>query len=381
MHDGIHDNDSEKLPIGFSIERSAEKEAVLFVQRLRNMQNAKPMRRASPTYRRSGFRGNGLRFLIFCSLLILVAWASFEGYRHWKRNSYVFLMEEALAFYGQEQYEAAFELYERAAERYSGRVEPLLGMARVAERLGRVEDAVTAYRSSLEFFPKSAVPDRSGVIYEIGRLYSGVKAWDKARASFEEAVLIDPTHYGAYFALANVLEEQDELQAAEDAYRRALDLSPSSPAAREALKRIAIVRAAREEEEKTRAAAQKFEQAMREGSVALASKKYEDASRYFSEALSIRSDDANAWVGFADARNELGDRGGALKSLQRALEHQPEHDEAKTKLAELEAQNKKKQRPRRNTPRNPPKSPKSQKSQKNTSFRIKFAVNNLPSIN
>ncbi|MDR1378751.1 MAG: tetratricopeptide repeat protein [Synergistaceae bacterium] len=364
IHDENHGNDSEK----YAMWRSAEREALHLAQQ---MQDTEPMRRVSPLYRRSGFRGNRGRFLVLCAFSILIIGTLFTVYHHWKRNSYDFLMGEALTFYGQEQYEAAFEMYQRVVGRYAGRIEPLLGTARAAEHIGRVEDAVAAYQASLKFFSESEAPARSGVFYEIGRLYSSLKAWDKAQSSFKEAAAIDPTSYSVYFALAIVLEEQDDLQAASEAYSRMLDLSPSSDVARKAIRRISLILAAREEEQKVRAVTQKFEQAMREGTAALELKKYEDASRYFSEALSVYSNDVNAWIGFADARNELGDRAGAIKSLQRALTYQPDHDEAKTKLAELEVQNRRRQPPKRNT------SPRS--FRRNTRFQAKPVANKVAS--
>jgi tetratricopeptide (TPR) repeat protein len=91
------------------------------------------------------------------------------------------------------------------------------------------------------------------------------------------------------------------------------------------------------------------------GAEALDDKHYEAASKYFAEALSIQSDDAVVWVGFAEARAHLGDSSGAITSLERALERDPGNEEAKSKLdaiiAERNAQNKKPARRSTSRPR------------------------------
>jgi tetratricopeptide (TPR) repeat protein len=347
-----------------------EWEATRFAERLRYIEQ---MRRSSSLYKRSGFRGNRGRFFIVCVLALFLIGTIFAGYRHLQRNSYASLMEGAKTLYDQERYDSAFDAYKQASERYTNRAEPLLGMARSAERVGRVEEAIMAYRASLELFPANAAPSRSGIFYEVGRLYSSLKAWDRAQENFQEAVAADSTNYNAHFALGGALEEQDKPEEAIKVYKQALDLSPSSDAAQEAIRRVSLLLpSVKPEQEEDSLTEQKYEHAIQVGNVALELKHYEEASRYFSEALAIRSDDANVWVGFADARDKLGDAAGAIKSLERALEHDPGHDDAKSKLTKLQEAQSKKKSPSRSRPRRTPRStPRS--SKKNVSFRLKLA--------
>jgi len=311
--------------------------------RLRHIQD---MRRGSPMYQRGGFRKSRGRFFALCVLVIIVIGTATALYRNAQRHSYDAMMEKARGLYGQEQYTAAFDAYHEASRRYPDRVEPLLGTAHAAERIGRVEEAIAAYRSCLERFPPGAMHSRSNVFYEIGRLYATLKAWDKAQESFEEAIAADAANYGAYFFLGDTLEEQGQPDKALTAYKRALDLSPSSDAAREAVKRVMLILPSEDSPD-----ARRYVSAILSGDAALERKHYNDASRYFAEALAIRSGDAGPWVGFAEARSKLGDTAGAIRSLERALERDPEHAYAKSKLAEIkESQNKRNARPRRNTP-------------------------------
>ena len=335
------------------------------------------MRRSSSFYKRSGFRGNRGCFLALCVLALFLIGTTVAAYRHLQRNSYASLMGGAKTLYDQEQYEPAFDAYKQASDRYPDRVEPLLGMAHSAERVGRVEEAIMTYRASLGLFPAGAAPSRSGIFYEIGRLYSALKAWDRAQENFQEAVAEDSTNYNAYFALGGALEEQDKPEEAIKAYKQALDLSPSSDAAQEAIRRTSLLLLPAESgKDQDSLAEQKYGHAIQVGNVALELKHYAEASRYFSEALAIRSDDADIWVGFADARANLGDAAGAIKSLERALEQDPAHGDAKSKLAELkEAQNKKKSPSRsRKTPRSAPRS-----SKENISVTLAGFVDKTPS--
>jgi tetratricopeptide (TPR) repeat protein len=187
---------------------------------------------------------------------------------------------------------------------------------------------------------------RSQVFCEIGRLYSGLKAWDKVKESFESALEADSANHGACLALGEALEKLNDPGAALAAYRRALELSPSSPAAQEAIGRLSSVLASEEAKEDP-SAAQRYGYAIRAGAAALDLKLYGDASRYFADALAIRSDDAGAWVSFGEARASLGDTNGAIQSLRRALERDPSLDGAKSRLAELEKAKNKKTPPRR----------------------------------
>ncbi|MCL2009387.1 MAG: tetratricopeptide repeat protein [Synergistaceae bacterium] len=344
--DDLGDEGHKKRPALELLEETGSRIAM----RMRHIKNTK---RASNVHEQSGFRKNRARFFTMCVVAVMLVGTFTALYRNMQRNSYGAMMERARALYAQEQYSAALEVYDTVSREYPGRIEPLLGTAHSAERIGRVDEAITAYRSSLELLPPSAAYSMSGVLYEIGRLYVTLKAWDKAQESFEAAIAADSVNYGAYFSLGNSLEEQDQPDKALLAYRQALELSPSSDAANEAVRRVSLVLSSREELEKNALREQKYEQAIQSGGVALQGERYREASQYFADALAIRSDDANAWVGFGEARFKLGDVGGAVSSMERALERDPEHERAKSRLNEINRSN---TRPRQSSPASSPRS-------------------------
>lgn len=332
-------------------EESPEQEAVRFTEQLRRIEK---MRRASLSHRRNALKGRLGRFFTLCMLVILVAGTIFAFYQNRQRNSFESLMAEADAAYSMENYESAFELYNRTASRYPARTEPLLGMAHAAEQSGRIEDAIGAYEALIKIIPTGVA---SGAFCEIGRLYAVLKSWDRAQENYERAKELDATNYNAFLGLGNALEAQDKVEKALPAYKHALGLSPSSTVAAEAVKRVTRL-LSREDEEAAAAEARKYEQAVQVGNVALGLKHYDEASRYFAEALAIRSDDVAPWIGFAEARQGLGDTSGAIQSLRRVLEKDPDNADAKTRLSALEEARKKKADPPKPSRRraNPPRS-------------------------
>ena len=346
MHDENEDDKDnygsyEKRPAWELLEEAGSRLAT----RLRHIKDTK---RVSNTYKRSGFREHRIRFFTICVIAIIVGGTLLALYRNAQQSSYGAMMARAQELFAQEQYTAALEAFNETSRRFPHRSEPFLGIAHSAERMGRVEEAITAYRLSLERFPADAAHLRSQTFHEIGRLYSMLRAWDRAQESFEEAIAADVANFSAYFSLGNSLEEQDQLDEALLAYKQALDLSPSSDAAREAIRRVSLVLSTREEIERVE---QRFQQAVQSGEAALEDERFREASDYFAAALAIYSDDASAWVGFGEARFRLGDTAGAVRSMERALERDPEYERAKSRLAEIEEHIRRSTPQRRNNPR------------------------------
>ena len=329
------------------------------------LSHLKESKQTTHFYQRSGLRESRARVLTVCLIAVIVVGTVMALYRNMQRTSYSAMMERGRELYDQEQFSDAFEVYSETSQRYPSRFEPFLGTAHSAERMGRVDDAITAYRSAIELFPAGAVHLKSNAFYEIGRLHVMLKAWDKAQESFESAIAADVANHRAYFSLGDSLEAQAQPDKALSAYKQALELSPSSDAAREAIRRVELAMASKEEAEKKAVMEQQYAQAMRSGGAALEGGRFREASDHFAAALAIRSDDANAWVGFAEARAKLGDSAGEARSLERALERDPEHQRAKKRLEEIRKNN---ARPRQNNQRRPP------RSRRNTAPRTQEAL-------
>jgi len=286
-------------------------------------------------YKRRGFREDRVRFIAFCLLAVIILGTAIALYRNIQRGTYDAMMTKAQDLFAQEQYAAALSAFNEAALRHTDRIEPLLGAAHSAERAGRVDEAIAAYRLSLDRLPAGSAHLRSQTFYEIGRLYSVLREWGNAQESFEQAIAADVTNFNARFSLGNSLKEQGKLDEALLVYQQALSLSPSSAAAREAIDQVSLAMFAREEAERLAQLEERFQQAAQSGRAALEEERFREASDYFAEALAIRSNDASAWVGFGEARFRLGDTAGAVTSMERAIERDPEYERAKLRLAEI----------------------------------------------
>jgi tetratricopeptide (TPR) repeat protein len=284
--------------------------------------------------RRVGFQSSRGRVFTLCIILVIVVGTVFAGVRHARRNSYDVLMIQAQAQYEEKQYQSAFDLYRRVSERHRGRIEPILGMARAAEGLENIEQAIDIYHAGLEILPFDAASFRAVLLCERGRLYVVLKDQESAQENFEAAAALDATNFNAWYSLGTVLEERGRLKDALPAYRRALDISPSSAPAREGLGRVSSLLVPPPEDPSVQRE-RKYSEAVQVGTVALGLKNYEEASKCFAEALAIRSDDVVAWLSFADARQGLRDLTGAVKACERALERDPDNAGARARLAAL----------------------------------------------
>ena len=298
-----------------------ENEAARFAERLRRIEQ---MRRASPLNQRSGFRESRGRFLTLCVILILVVGTGYAAYQHLQRNSYDALMQKAQEFYEKDEYQAAFDAYGQVAAKYPRRFEPFLGKGYAAEGLKRPEEAIEAYRAHIERLPANSLPAQSRVLCRIGGLYSDIGDWTGAEKSFREATVLDTTNYDAHFLLGGALEAQGKLAEAKESYQKALTRRPSSPDALKAKERLDLALAPPGDSQ-LRNSQRNYEAAIQNGNVALGLQNYGKASQHFSDALSIKSDDVRAMIGFADARARLGDTAGAVNYLKRALQKDPDN--------------------------------------------------------
>jgi tetratricopeptide (TPR) repeat protein len=117
---------------------------------------------------------------------------------------------------------------------------------------GDVQGAIDASQTAarLDPFDTEALETRSFLFQQQGR-------YEDAAGALREAIERDPHNYVPYLMLGNLqFSELDDLDAAEESYRRVLELNPKESTVREALARVLIQQgelgAAREEYEKLR---------------------------------------------------------------------------------------------------------------------------------
>ncbi len=275
-----------------------------------------------------------MRLTVLCTVVILVLGTIFALYRYIQNNSQAAIAQEAQTLYEEERYDEAMASYQRGFDRYPDSREFLLGLARASARAGQSDQALTAWRLYLNQLPEEEKPGRAQALYEIGRLYALKKAPDKAIEHLIQSSNLDPTRYDTHFVLGRLLEEQDRPAEALNAYRRALELRPSSQEALDAMKRVAGLVV--DQPLPAQGPDREYEKHLEVGTVALNLKRYDDALSHFNQALSLKSDDERPWLGVAGVHQGRGNDAEALKFLQDAQKFIPDSVTIEAKINELE---------------------------------------------
>ena len=274
-----------------------------------------------------------MRLTVLCTVAILVLGTIFALYRYIQNNSQGAIAQEARALYEEERYDEAMASYQRGFDRYPDSREFLLGLARSSARAGQSDQALTAWRLYLNQILEEEKPDRAQALYEIGRLYALKKAPDKAIEHLIQSSNLDPTRYDTYFVLGRLLEEQNRPAEALNAYRRALELRPSSQEALDAMKRVAGLVV--DQPPPAQGPDREYKKHLEVGTVALNLKRYDDALSHFNQALTIKSDDERPWLGVAGVYQGKGNDAEALSFLQDAQKLIPGSVTIEAKIDEL----------------------------------------------
>jgi tetratricopeptide (TPR) repeat protein len=167
---------------------------------------------------------------------------------------------------------------------------------------GQYDDAIEVLREGLSLYP-NAVELHVGMGY--ARLAREEYAW--ARRGFEEAIALDPDHEDALAGLGEVLLKFGDRAGAMACFERILALGFQDD-------HDLILQVGRA--------------LFREGVL-------DQARRFFETALTAHGDSAEAAACVGYAAHRLGDEGGSLYWLRRALELEPSQAEARIYLANL----------------------------------------------
>lgn len=167
---------------------------------------------------------------------------------------------------------------------------------------GSYDEALLVLREGLGLYP-SAVELHVGVGY--ARLARDEFAW--ARRAFEEALVLDPEHEDALAGLGEVLLRLGQEQGALKAFRRILELGYSDD----------------------------VELMLQVGRALFRDELMEEAKEYFEIAVRQTPDNAEAVSMVGYAQHRLGDDTAAVRTLQRALQIDPSHSEARIYLGNI----------------------------------------------
>ncbi|MEG5023686.1 tetratricopeptide repeat protein [Microcoleus sp. AT8-B5] len=96
-------------------------------------------------------------------------------------------------------------------------------MGETLAKLNRWDEAVTAYRHSIEL-----KPDFCWSYHHLGDALAQQQQWEESATAFRRALELNPEHFGTYVGLGNSLAKLGQLNEAIAAYRRASELNPDA---------------------------------------------------------------------------------------------------------------------------------------------------------
>lgn len=137
--------------------------------------------------------------------------------------------------------EGAKAAYERALDKQPHAAKPLLGLALVAEKQGRIEVAIARLQEILESPEGVRSEEHIPMVeayYHLGRLYVNAGLPDSALPVLRQGVRLSPYHGEMYLLLGQVYETQGAAVEAAHAYERSLQLLPGLLEAEEGLRRL-----------------------------------------------------------------------------------------------------------------------------------------------
>ena len=140
-------------------------------------------------------------------------------------NAYCYLGE----FYeGQEELEEAKSLYEAAIKVCPGNS---LGYGKLMGLLGRPENLECHESDLLPLMNTANIvypEDKYQNYLDYGTIYDKCFEYEKARASFQQAIDLDPSRPYGYVAVAQSLEREKQFDAAKEIYKQIIEVAPDS---------------------------------------------------------------------------------------------------------------------------------------------------------
>jgi tetratricopeptide (TPR) repeat protein len=228
-------------------------------------------------------------------------------------------------------YEEALEYYARAAEKDPAMTEALLGLADALERLDRKGEAVDAYYRCLQISR-----DDPAVHERLGFLFLSMSSYENALRSFHESIAGNPSDGRVFAGMGQAYEAREDYSQAVSAYKKALDLGPSSEENEAALKRAEEKLSAQNEEAERRQRDILAKENVLRGRSALDLGDYEDSRNSFLRALGFVPADHDALMGLGDLNRAGGNLEAAAEYYRAALLFHPDSPLASGALERVE---------------------------------------------
>ena len=200
-------------------------------------------------------------------------------------------------------YKPALSIYKVASKEFPDNIDFLFKIGVCYESLDRIDESLDAYNRAIDLDPFSEC-----AWYNIGIAYNRIGEYEKAIEAYNYAIALDPTFYDALFNKGNTCCNAGLYQEGMECYQEYLKTYPNSVSAQcyvgECLFHLGRV---------------------------------EEAERCFDSIITLFSDYADAWFGKAMILGLREDYAGAIATMKKVLEIDPEYDAALFQLGRLYA--------------------------------------------
>lgn len=210
-------------------------------------------------------------------------------------------------------------------------------LAAVNQHLGRLDDAITAYRQVLALQPQHA-----DALYYLGNVLRDRSQRDEAAQCYRQAIAVQPDHIEAHCNLGSILEQTKDYTSAADCYRTALQLDPNRAELHynlgNALQELGQLDEATRCYRRAIALRPDYAEAYNNLGNILGKNMenpevFAEVCGYYRRAVALKPDYFEAHYNLATTLKEQGLLQDAINSCERALQIQPENVEAHSLLA------------------------------------------------
>jgi Tfp pilus assembly protein PilF len=207
-------------------------------------------------------------------------------------------------------YRQALDHFEKALAIYADDADVLFNEATIYHQTGEPEKALKRYEQTLRISPQY-VPALTG----LGLVYADRKDYDQAIALFERALDVSPRHADALVNLGAAYQNKGDFSKAIDAYTRSLAVEPNNAIVMMNLANLYNANCG------THFNAGEWSQALSN----------------CTEALKYAPDSANVMTNIGNVYLNMNDVAKATEYYRKALSHDPANEEARERLAQIEA--------------------------------------------
>jgi len=259
------------------------------------------------------------------------------------------LFEEARASVASGELDRAIELFGQVLEKNPGHSPSHLNLGLIFLRKKKLDQAILSFEKAL-----SSEPGIVEAHLLLGQAYAAKQDWEKAESSFRAAIALRPENATAHYFLGLLHVQRDAPEKAIPLFKKVLKLQKEGKELEEAKKRLEqfkktaarlfkeaqaqLQKGALEQAKKALSVGLRFEPenpyALASlGDVARKTAQFEEAERYFKQALEIKEDFFAAGLSLGEVYEKQGDVAKAIAAYQGLLARIPDRQQREALLA------------------------------------------------